>query len=257
MEARGSVTGTTRNRSWLFRAAGAVAHVIWPPRSLLSDAAAPRSGLIEPELWAQLRFLGPPQCERCGFPLSHEVGPGAVCGGCAAEAPAFDRARAALAYDDHARRMVLQLKRGGRRDGLPTFASWMTLAGAELLEGADLLVPVPLHWRRLARRGFNQAAWLAQSVSRRTGLRWSPAPLQRVRSGPGQAGLTAAQRERAVQGAFRATQAVQGRRIVVIDDVFTTGATAEACARALRKAGAAQIDVLTLTRVVHPLRSSI
>ena len=138
--------------------------LIWPPRSLLSDAIVDRPGVIEPELWAELNFLSGPACFRCGFPLQEEAGSEGVCGACAARKPAYDRARAALAYDEHARRLVMDLKRGGRRDGLPVFARWMGQAGADLIERADFIAPAPMHWTRLAVREIPRSGTPEQLV---------------------------------------------------------------------------------------------
>jgi ComF family protein len=226
--------------------------LIWPPRSLLSDAIVDRPGVIEPALWGELRFLTEPLCMRCGFPLPDDVGPGAVCGACAGREPAYDSARAALAYDDHARRLVLDLKRGGRRDGLGVFARWMAAAAGDALARADFLAPTPMHWTRLAVRSFNQAAWLAQALGRASGKAWRPGALTRVKRRKSQAGLSASERRRNVGGAIKASARFEGKTILVVDDVFTTGATLEACARALRKAGAAQVHAVTLARVVRP-----
>ncbi len=227
--------------------------LIWPPRSLLSDAIVDRPGVIEPELWAELNFLSGPACFRCGLPLPEQAGPEGVCGACAARKPAYDRALAALSYDDHARRLVLDLKRGGRRDGLPVFARWMEQAGADLIERADFIAPTPMHWTRLAVRSFNHAAWLAQALSASSGKPWRPEALRRVERRQSQAGLSASERRRNVAGAIKAGGRLDGKTVLVIDDVFTTGATLEACARALKKAGAAEVDGLTLARVVRAL----
>jgi ComF family protein len=231
--------------SWL-------ADLIWPPRSLLSDAFVDRPGVIEPELWSALHFLGNPLCSRCGFPLPSDEGPNAVCAACAGREPAYDTARAALAYDDHSRKLVLDLKRGGRRDGLPVFARWMAAAGGAQLERADFLAPAPMHWTRLAARSFNQAAWLAQALSAASGKPWKPGALTRIKRRRSQEGLSASERRRNVGGAIKASARFEGKIILVVDDVFTTGATLDACARALRKAGAAEVHGLTLARVVRP-----
>jgi ComF family protein len=211
---------------------------------------------LEPHLWAKLQFLSDPVCARCGAPFEIAVDPEQVCGACLARSPAYDRARAALVYGDISRDLVLGLKYQGRRDGLFMLGSWMASAGAALLAEADLVVPVPLHYVRLVRRGYNQSAWLAAEVSRQSGVRLSVDALKRVRRTPIQGGLSADGRRRNVQGAFRVRRSrqklVRGRRIVLIDDVLTTGATVEACARTLRRAGAACVDVVTLARVAGP-----
>lgn len=227
--------------------------IVWPPRSLLTEAIVAQPGAIEPALWGELKFLTDPLCQRCGFPLPEDLGGSAVCGACAADPPVFDCARGALAYDDHTRRMILDLKRRGRRDGLTTFAAWMRAAAADLLDETDVIAPAPMHWTRLAVRGFNQAAWLAQALSRASGKAWSPRVLARVKRRRSQAGLSASERRRNVGGAIKARGKLAGKTVLVVDDVLTTGATAEACARALRKAGADRVHVVTLARVVRPL----
>lgn len=234
---------------------------VWPPRSLLSDGLVDRPGAIEGSLWAQLRFLGPPWCACCGLPFATEEPEETRCPACIIHPPRYTSARAALLYDEQSRKLVLDLKRAGRRDGLPAFAAWMAEAAGKELAAADFIAPIPLHWTRLAARRFNQAAWLAQALARRSGRPLRLGALSRIKARASQAGLTGDQRRRNVAGVFRAAphqaRAVQGGRILLIDDVFTTGATLEAAAHALLIAGAREVHALTLARVVQPGRPPI
>ena len=195
-----------------------------------------------PDCWGGLRLLAPPWCRCCGFPLPHTSVDAPLCAGCAAEPPAFDRGRAALRYDGNSSRLILGFKRGGRLDGVTMFARWMAQAGEELLADTDLIVPVPLHRWRLQR-----IAGLAQRP-------WAPAVLQRYRATVSQQGLGAAARgQNITPRAFRVSrpERVVGARVLLVDDVQTTGATLTACASVLRRAGAERVDVLTLARVVR------
>jgi ComF family protein len=149
--------------------------------------------------------------------------------------------------------MALDLKRGGRRDGLALYARWMKVAAAPLLGETDLLAPAPMHWTRLAQRGFNQAAWLAEAIAREVGKPWSPDLIERHKRRRSQEGLSASERRRNVGGAIRVRRRLAGETVTVVDDVLTTGAPVEACARALRRAGAGRVHVVTLARVVRPL----
>jgi ComF family protein len=179
-----------------------------------------------------------------------------VCGACAADPPDFDAARAAIAYTPQSRALVLDLKRGGRRDGLALFGRWMAQAGGDLLSPDAVATPVPLHWTRLIERRFNQAAWLAEALARETGLGLKRDLLVRQKRRRSQGGLSAAARRRNVGGVFglppQRAGLVAGRTIILVDDVYTTGATVNACARALKKAGAAKVVVITLARVIRP-----
>lgn len=235
---------------------GALSRLIWPQRSLVTNREVPGPGALEPEYFTKLEFITGAICACCGVPFDIAVDPGQLCGACIAHPPVYAHARAALIYADVSRELVLALKRQGRRDGLNVMAGWMATAGADLLTEADLLVPVPLHYLRLVRRGFNQSVWLAAAISRLSSVPLSVDALMRIRATPIQGGLTADGRRRNVQGAFKARKSrmnrLKGARVVLVDDVLTTGATAEACSRALKRGGAACVDVLTLTRVAGP-----
>lgn len=214
-------------------------------------------GQLHPEAWSEVIFLDQPLCDICGIPFPFPVGAGMVCAACAARAPAYRCARSAFQYDAASRQMVLALKHAGRTDALAAFGLWMARAGAAALDGADGLVPIPLHPRRLRQRRFNQAFLLARAVSAVSGVRVQAHVLGRKRATPTQGGLSAKARQRNVAGAFmvrdRARAGLAGRRLVLIDDVHTTGATLEAAARTLKRAGAADVSAITLARVVKPV----
>jgi ComF family protein len=198
----------------------------------------------------------------CGYPLPHALPAAPLCGACAADPPAYDRARAALRYDDGSRGLILAFKHADRTDTAPAFGRWLARAGAELTSEADLIAPVPLHRWRLLKRGYNQAAILAQALARETAATLLPDLLQRVRATASQQGLGGrARAENVTAGAFRVhpwhRRRIEGARVLLVDDVLTTGATVEACARVLHRAKVVQVDVLTLARVVRDASSPI
>ena len=214
-----------------------------------------------PHCWTKLSFIARPYCERLGIPFVYDPGPGILSMEAIATPPAYDRARAAVRYDDVARAMVHALKYSDRLDLAPVMGRWTAQAGAEVLSGADAIVPVPLHWRRLWMRRFNQSAVLATHVSRASGVPVRAALLRRRRPTAHQVGLTRAERTANVQGAFAVPDAgkamLAGLKVVLIDDVLTSGATVEACARALLRAHAKSVDVLVFARVVAAARTTI
>ncbi|HEX9648396.1 MAG TPA: ComF family protein [Alphaproteobacteria bacterium] len=228
--------------------------MLMPPGCMACRGPVDAPGRLCPACWAEVEFLAPPQCACCGLPFDYGIGAGATCAPCAARAPAFDRARAVMRYGAVARRLVVGLKHGDRTHLVPALGAWLVRAGAELLDGADALVPVPLHRHRLLARRFNQSALLARAAARATGVPVAVDALRRTKATPSQGGLSRHQRQRNVAGAFEVAAerraSLAGRRLVLVDDVFTTGATVEACARTLRRAGAGHVDVLTLARVV-------
>lgn len=205
--------------------------------------------------WSQLSFIAPPFCSRLGIPFVYDPGPGILSMQAIAAPPAYHRARAAVRYDEVARTLVHHLKYHDRTDLAPTMGKWMARAGAELLAEADVVVPVPLHWRRGFSRRFNQSGALAKAIGRASGVPVARDALRRVRPTEHQIGLSRAQRATNVQGAFKVPperrHEIQGRRIVLVDDVLTSGATSDACARALLRAKAAQVDLLVFARVVE------
>ncbi|MGH6717960.1 MAG: ComF family protein [Alphaproteobacteria bacterium] len=234
-------------------ALGWLVDAVLPPRCVACAAPTEAQGRVCAACWSRLTFIVEPLCAVCGVPFPVPAPPGSVCGACLAEPPAYGVARAALVYGDGARAMVLGFKHGDRTHAAAILGGWMARAGAGLLAQADVVAPVPLHrWRLFARR-YNQAALLARAVGRLAGLPVAYDALVRKRPTPGQGGLDRSARRANVQGAFAVRRAdrVAGRRVVVIDDVMTTGATAEACARVLGRAGAASVAVLVLARAVR------
>jgi len=225
-----------------------------PPRCIGCGARVDTAGLACAKCWSDLTFIAPPLCACCGAPFDFAIEGAHRCPSCYAAPPAYDRARAALIYDDGSRGLILGFKHGDRLHAAPAFGAWVARAGAELLEDADIVTPVPLHRLRLLRRRYNQAALIAAAAGEKAGVMHLPDLLERHRATPSQSTLGPVARARNVAGAFRLNPShadrVKGSRIVLVDDVLTTGATVSACARVLRRGGAARIDVLTLARVV-------
>lgn len=250
-----SVTTPYRAVRWL----GSVVDLMLPPRCILCTRTVDATGTLCAECWRGINFLAEPCCSCCGLPFPYDAGSEVLCAGCLAHPPRFDRARSVMTYDDHSRRLVLALKHADRLHGVPAFGLWLARAGAALLAEADLIVPVPLHWTRLWRRRYNQSALLAHATAAAVKRQDHVAPLVdpdvliRRRRTPSQGRRTRAQRADNMRGAFRlrAGAQIEGKRIVLIDDVLTSGATVEECAKVLRRAGAASIDVLTLARAVR------
>jgi ComF family protein len=239
----------------LARGAGAGAlDLILPPRALDEKAGGSvQSRGLSADSWSRIHFIDAPLCDGCGAPFDYDFGPGARCAACLARTPAYDRARAACLYDDASRDLILKLKHADRTDLAPLFARWLARAATDLVADADAIAPVPLHPLRLIRRRFNQAAEIARPMAAATGLAYWPDALKRVRRTQSQAGKSGSGRRRNVAGAFqvprRWRERVAGARVILIDDVLTTGATAEGCARALKAAGAARVDLAVVARV--------
>ena len=227
-------------------------NMVLPPHCGACDAPVDVPGRLCAACWNEVGFIVPPYCAGCGLPFEIDAEAGALCGDCLRQAPAYRRARAALLYRGVGRDLVLALKMADRTWIASGLAGWMANAGAELLRDADLIAPVPLHrWRLLSRR-FNQSALLAAALSHDSATPWSADLLIRARATKSQARLSANERRKNVRGAFRLRKRhagrVSGKTVLLVDDVLTTGATAEACARALLQGGAAAVDVLTLAR---------
>jgi ComF family protein len=230
-----------------------IADFVMPPVCLGCHAHLGGLDALCPKCWSGITFIRPPLCDRLGTPMPYDTGGVMISAAANAAPPSFDRARAVANFDGLMRDLVHDLKFNDRHDLRRLLCRWLLEAGREVLAGADMVVPVPLGRWRLFQRGFNQAALLAQDVSQKTSAIYAPMVLVRTRKTRPQVGLTRLERQKNVRGAFAVPDArknaVAGRNIVLIDDVITTGATIGACARALKRAGAARVDVLSLALV--------
>jgi ComF family protein len=237
--------------SRLRRFGNRVLDVLLPPLCLICDEPVAENATLCPACWPRVTFIAPPFCAACGAPFDVPVEEGTLCGRCIDAPPLFASARAAMIYDDFSRGLVLGFKHGDHTYAAKALAAWMQRAGGDRLAACDVIVPVPLHRRRLFARRYNQAALLALQIGRRAQKPVCVDALRRVRATPIQGHMKRKEREDNVRGAFAVAHpaAVAGKAILLVDDVFTTGATAGECAKVLLAAGAARVDVLTLARV--------
>jgi ComF family protein len=232
-----------------------IANSIVPPVCLGCHGRSADHDALCAACWGPMDFIGAPLCDRLGIPLPFDTGGVMLSAAAVADPPDYDRARAVAAFDGTIQKLVHGFKYSDRHDGRRLFGRWMVAAGAAILADADVLIPIPLNRWRLLHRRFNQSAILANEVSRLTGVPAAPLALERVKRTSSQVGLSSTERLANVAGAFLVPKArrslVTGKRVLLIDDVITTGATVNAAARALRKAGASHVDVLALAVVTH------
>lgn len=244
------------------RASLGLLDALLPPRCLACEDEVEAQGTLCAACFVRLTPITEPFCGHCGVPFIHEAqviaedGTTGLCERCRRNPPSFLSARAAFRYDDGARRLILPFKHGDRTDLALPLARHMARAGAALLARADVIAPVPAHWWRLVRRRYDQSALLARALGRLAGRPAVPDLLRRTRRTPPLADKGAAERAVTVEGAFAVPLSgralVAGRQVLLVDDVMTSGATAEACTLALLDAGARGVDVLAAARVPDP-----
>ena len=226
--------------------------LILPPRAF--DGGEALTSGLSLEAWNRITFLDGPVCDGCGAPFAYDAGE-ARCALCQSRQRASSRARAACVYDEHSRDLILKLKHADRTDLSGLFARWLSRSAADLLDEAQAVVPVPMHRTRLFKRRYNQAAEIARPLCAMTGRPYLPDALVRQRDTDSQGGKSAVGRRRNVAAAFAVPESrrrqVAGRTVLLIDDVLTTGATAEGCARALLAAGATQVTLAVVARVTE------
>lgn len=245
---------TSRGMTWLRRLGGAVLDQLYPPLCLNCDAPVAVADALCATCFRALRPITAPYCPVLGLPFEVPLGPEARSAEAIANPPPFNRARSAVIYNEVARKLVGRLKYGDRPELASFCARLMARAGADLWVGDPVLVPVPLHRMRQLDRRYNQSAELARALGRITGLAVESGLVIRTRRTTQQVGLSASARERNVAGAFTvaadALVRLGGRRIVLVDDVITTGSTVNAVTRALNRARAGDVDVISFARVV-------
>ncbi|MEM7569306.1 MAG: ComF family protein [Pseudomonadota bacterium] len=251
----------TRQRLRLAHLANSALDFVLPPRCQACGALTDRQLGLCSQCWQQLSFITQPFCTRCGVPFEFDIPGTSICASCLRRPPAFDVAFSPLVYDDMARTLILQLKYGDRLAHARLLGTLMASQVAQLGLVDPLVLPIPLHHWRLMGRRFNQAALLAKEVARTQGLTLDVLTLLRHKATPRQQGLNRSERQRNVRSAFALRRGrqerIKGRDILLVDDVFTTGATVEACCKPLRKGGAKRIAVLTAARVAGPQTASL
>jgi len=247
---------TGRAATSIKRGFRALIDVLLPPRCLACGTGLGSEGALCAPCWSEIAFIDGPACAHCGLPFEFDEGADACCGACFRQPPSYCRHRSVMHYNDASRSLILGFKHGDRTEGAPTFGAWLKRTGADLVQAETIIVPVPLHRRRLFTRRYNQSALLARSLSQALGgVITAPGLLRRTRHTASQGNLSRSARHKNVAGAFKVHPGhaahVGGAHILLIDDVMTTGATVEACTKTLLRAGAASVDVLTLARVVR------
>lgn len=221
----------------------------------MSGHVVEQQGQIASHVWADLNFIEKPYCRSCGIPFSYESQEQLICASCLDYPPPYHKARSALVYDETSRGLILAFKHGDQTQNALTFVPWLVRAGQDVIPQSDVIVPVPLHRWRLWRRRYNQAALIAKELAQALDMTYRPDILVRRKATQTQGHLSTKEREKNVKQAFVIHPdhgaMVKGKNILLIDDVYTTGSTVKECAKVLKKAGAARVNVLTVARTVR------
>lgn len=224
-----------------------------PHRCLVCREEVLSKNTLCSKCWPKLSFISQPFCEACGLPFDFEIEKNTLCGSCLEKRPSFDKARAAFHYGGASKDLILKFKHGDATELAPAFANWLSTAGRDFLAEAEVFVPIPLHWTRLLKRRYNQAALLSRHLSLIREKPHRPLGLKRIRATSSQGGLSKLQRRQNVEGVFYVPESesnyIKGKKVVLVDDVFTSGATISSAARALKNAGAESVFALTVARV--------
>lgn len=226
--------------------------VVYPPCCLACGDLVQENGTICAECWGGINFIADPQCEICGLPFEFAATDGNLCGACLQQLPVFSKARAVFSYDDVSRKIITSFKYSDKIEPQAVYAKWMARVGKEMLEEADIIMPVPLHRVKLLLRKYNQAALLAKELARISGKKIMVSALLRKKHTKAQAGFSRQNRLKNITGAFvinkKYLDKIAGKKILLIDDVMTTGATVTECSKILLKAKVARVEVLTLAK---------
>jgi len=227
---------------------------ILPPLCPATGEMVDLLGMVDPQFWQSLNFINNPYCKKCGVPFSFEVeSADMTCGDCLETMPTYNQNRSALAYDDGSRNIILRFKHGDQTHAVKAFIPWLRQAGIDLLNTADMIVPVPLHRARLIKRRYNQADLIGRElVKHYPNVEYHPDALLRIRNTESQGYKKAKDRKKNVFKAFEANPNynLENKKILIVDDVYTTGSTLNECAKILYRAGASEVNCLTLARVV-------
>lgn len=228
--------------------------IIFPPRCILCSELVARQGDLCTECWNNIDFITDPLCDCCGIPFEYKVEGEVLCGECILNRPVYNKSRTVFDYNDNSRKLITRFKYADKIHACNSFAKWMQRAGSEIIKNSDLIVPVPLHRIRLFTRRYNQSALLAGALGKLCGLPVYQRMLVRRKYTTPQAGLTRTQRIKNVRYAFavnkKLSHMLNGKNVILVDDVITTGATIDACAKTLLKGGAASVNVLTIAKTI-------